>query len=125
MALKANPVIWFEIPANDLSRAQAFYEHILSVQLAPNEMGPVRMAMFPMEQGLTGAMGALVKAENFAPSYSGTLVYFSVEDIEGVLKRVKEKGGKTIQPKESIGEYGFIALFEDSEGNRVGLHSTK
>lgn len=125
MTAKTNPVNWFEIPANDLGRAQAFYEHIFDVQLTLNEMGPVKIVFFPMEQGAAGTSGMLVKSENFTPSYPGTLVYFWVEDIEGVLKRINEKGGKTVQPKHSIGEYGFIALFEDSEGNRVGLHSMK
>jgi predicted enzyme related to lactoylglutathione lyase len=125
MATKANPVGWFEIPANDLSRAQAFYEHILGVQLSLHEVGPMKMAWFPMEQNAPGAAGSLVKAEGQSPSQSGTLVYFSVEDIEGVLKKANDKGGKTLLPKESIGEYGFIALIQDSEGNRVGIHSMK
>jgi predicted enzyme related to lactoylglutathione lyase len=125
MATKANPVNWFEIPVNDLSRAQAFYEHILGVKLEPNEMGPFKMAWFPMEREGAGAAGTLVKAEGYTPSHSGTLVYFSVDDIESVLKRVNDKKGKTILPKQSIGEYGFIALFEDTEGNRVGVHSMK
>jgi uncharacterized protein len=125
MAAKANPVNWFEIPTNDLGRAQVFYEHVLGVQLSLNEIGPAKMAWFPMEKEGTGAAGTLMKAEGYTPSHSGTLVYFSVEDIEGTLKKVNEKGGKTLMPKESIGEYGFIGLFEDSEGNRVGLHSMK
>ena len=53
----------------------------------------------------------------------GTVVYFSVWDIDAVLKRVEEKGGKVLNPKMSIGEYGFLGHFEDSEGNRVALHS--
>jgi len=125
MAIKTNPVNWFEIPATDLNRAQAFYEHILSVELSLQEMGPMKMAWFPMEKDIPGAAGSLVKAQGQTPSHAGTLVYFSVEDIESVLKKVNEKNGKTLHPKESIGEYGFIALFEDSEGNRVGLHSMK
>jgi uncharacterized protein len=125
MGTKANPVGWFEIPANDLSRAQVFYEHILGVQLSLHEMGPMKMAWFPMEQNAPGAAGSLVKSEGQTPSQNGTLVYFSVENIEGVLKKANEKGGKTLQPKESIGEYGFIALIQDSEGNRIGIHSMK
>ena len=51
------------------------------------------------------------------------MIYFSVEDIEGVLKRAGQTGGKVITEKMSIGEFGFVGHFEDSEGNRVGLHS--
>lgn len=125
MAAKPNPVNWFEIPVNDLSRAQAFYEHILDVKLEVNEMGPMKMAWFPMQQEGSGAAGTLAKSEGYTPSHQGTMVYFSVEDIESVLRKVNSKGGKTLLPKESIGQYGFIGWFEDSEGNRVGLHSMK
>ena len=83
------------------------------------------MAWFPMKESATGSTGTLVKAESYNPSYAGTLVYFSVEDIDGTLKKVSENGGKILNPKMSIGEYGFVAHFEDSEGNRVALHSKK
>jgi predicted enzyme related to lactoylglutathione lyase len=83
------------------------------------------MAWFPMTQNATGATGTLVKAESYTPSYAGTLVYFSVDNIEEALTRVNKKGGKTLNPKMSIGEYGFVAHFEDCEGNRVALHSTQ
>jgi predicted enzyme related to lactoylglutathione lyase len=53
------------------------------------------------------------------------MVYFSVDDIEGTLGKIGSKGGKTLVPKMGIGEHGFIAHFEDTEGNRLGLHSTK
>lgn len=125
MALKPNPVNWFEIPVKDLSRATEFYQNIFGVELALNEMGPTKMAWFPMEKDASGAGGTLMKADGYQPSDEGTLVYFSVDDIESVLKKINAEGGKTLEPKSSIGEHGFIALFKDSEGNRVGLHSTK
>jgi len=125
MAIKQNPVGWFEIPATDLSRAQKFYESVFGFELSLNEMGPLKMAWFPMEKDVPGSAGSLVKAEGFTPSHSGTLVYFHVEDLEGTLKKIENKGGKTLLPKMSIGEHGFIAHFEDSEGNRVALHSMK
>ncbi|MBF9232089.1 VOC family protein [Microvirga alba] len=119
-----NPVNWFEIPVNDLDKAKAFYEHVLGVTLSPMEMGPAKMAFFPMSDGKEpGAAGSLMKSDSYVPSHNGTVVYFHVPDIEGTLKKVGEKGGKTLVPKMSIGEYGFIAHFEDSEGNRVALHS--
>jgi predicted enzyme related to lactoylglutathione lyase len=125
MENKLNPINWFEIPANDLNKAKEFYEYILGVELSLNDMGPLKMAWFPMGQGAPGATGSLVQAEGYTPSYAGSLVYFSVADIERTLARVNEKGGKTLNPKMSIGEYGFVAHFEDCEGNRVALHSEK
>lgn len=119
----ANPVNWFEIPAADLQRAKSFYEAVLEVELDLNELGPLKMAWFPMVQGGDGATGTLVENENYTPSYEGSLVYFSVTDIEDALARIEANGGKVLNGKTSIGEYGFVAHFEDSEGNRVALHA--
>ncbi len=138
MALNINPVNWFEIPVSDLGRAKKFYETIFGIQLSlqhpymqVDEVGAslvgaaMEMAWFPMERGGPGAAGTLMKSKGYTPSHQGTQIYFSVDDIEEVLKKVDQNGGKTFAHKTSIGEYGFIALFEDSEGNRVGLHSMK
>jgi predicted enzyme related to lactoylglutathione lyase len=126
MPAKTNPVNWFEIPANDLERAREFYEAALGFKLEVHDMGVVKMAWFPeMIMDAYGATGSLVKGEGYVPSHDGTLVYFPVEDIEGTLAKVIEAGGKTLLPKMSIGQYGFIGHFEDTEGNKVGLHSMK
>ncbi len=61
----------------------------------------------------------------YAPSHAGALVYLNVDNIDGMLKRVHASGGKTLMPQMGIGAYGFIAHFEDSEGNRVALHSNE
>lgn len=123
MSDQANAVGWFEIPVTDMKRAKAFYEHVLGVSLDPMQMGPADMAMFPMNPGGPGAAGCLIKTEGYTPSYAGSVVYFSVDDIEGTLAKAKAKGGTTVVPKMSIGEHGFVGQFQDSEGNRVALHS--
>ena len=123
MAGKLNPVIWFEIPVENMERSKAFYEAVFGQKLTLLEMGPRQMAMFSMEMGIPGIGGALVKEEHFVPSYAGTIVYFSVDDITGTLTKVAANKGKELIPKTSIGEYGFCAYFEDSEGNRIGLHT--
>ena len=119
-----NPVNWFEIPVNDIERAKGFYQNILGIEMAITEMGPNLMAWFPGGPGEPNATGTLLKAEGAVPSYEGTTVYFSVEDIEATLAKINDNGGKTLAPKMNIGEYGFIAQFEDCEGNRVALHAT-
>lgn len=119
----SNPVNWFEIPATDLDRAQSFYENVLGVELDRNELGPLKMAFFPMVDGAYGSSGTLVQNESYTPSHAGSMVYFSVDDIEGTLARIESAGGKVLNPKSSIGEHGFVAHFEDCEGNRVALHS--
>ena len=121
--MKKNPVNWFEIPVDDLDRARKFYESVFDVELNLLEMGPMKMFQFPMVDGIYGTGGTLVKAAGSRPSQEGTLVYFSVGDIDGTLKKIIAGGGEIILPKMSIGEYGVVARFEDSEGNRVALHT--
>jgi hypothetical protein len=125
MAKKTNPVIWFEIPATNLTRAKKFYEGVFGVKLTTEEMGPMKMAMFAGKQGAAGAPGSLMKARGYKPSRSGTVVYFSVVDIAATLRKAKAKGGKVLMPRTSIGKYGFIAQFADTEGGRVAVHSMK
>jgi imidazolonepropionase-like amidohydrolase/predicted enzyme related to lactoylglutathione lyase len=119
----ANPVAWFEIPVTDMARAKAFYEHVLNVKLQPLNIGPLEMAYFPMRPGTPGAAGALMKGEAFRPSQQGVQIYFFTPDVDSALRRVQERDGKIVLTKTQIGPLGFIALFEDSEGNRIGLRS--
>lgn len=125
MAQRYNPVNWFEIPVKDMERAKRFYETVFGVECAMNEIGSLKMAMFPMVQGAPNTTGALVMGEGYEPSSAGSVVYFYVDDIESTLATVNANGGKTLMPKSSIGEFGHICHFEDCEGNRVALHSTK
>jgi len=119
----SNPVGWFEIPVTDMSRARTFYEHVLNVKLQSLTLGPLEMALFPMRPGTPGAAGALMKGEVFQPSQQGVQIYFTTPDVDGTLQRVQESAGKIVLPKTRIGPLGFIASFEDSEGNRIGLRS--
>ena len=80
------------------------------------------MGFFPMGDEGYGAAGALIKNDYMQPSDKGTLVYMSTSDIEAALARANEKGGQTIAPKMAIGEHGFIGIFSDLDGNRVGVH---
>ncbi len=124
MAEEHNPVGWFEIPVKDLERAKKFYRALTGVAFAGEdmEMNDMKMAMFPMAEKAPGAAGALVKAKGYKPSHDGTVVYFMLGDIDAALAKVKAAGGKTLLPKTEIGQYGFVAHFEDTEGNRVALH---
>ena len=125
VATRINVVNWFEIPVKDLERATVFYEKVFDVKLTAEEMMGMKMAMFPYEQEGRGSAGSLMKTESYEPSHAGTVVYFSVDNIEETLRRINANGGMTLMPKTMIGEYGFIAHFEDTEGNRLALHSIK
>ena len=121
-----NAISWFEIPATDLGRAQAFYEAIFGVTMIPMDMPNLQMRMFPLEN-MTGVGGAVVKSDGFhKPSPTdGPLIYLNGNpDVQKVLDKVEKAGGKIIVPKTQITpEYGFMGVFIDTEGNRFGLHS--
>jgi predicted enzyme related to lactoylglutathione lyase len=121
--MKQNPVCWFEIYVQDMARAKAFYEAMLQIKLSELTMPGMQMWAFPMEMELTGAGGTLVKMEGVKSGGSGTLVYFSCADCAVEAGRAAKNGGRVEKQKMSIGEYGFIALVVDTEGNMVGLHS--
>ena len=124
---QGNAVGWFEIPVVDMERAMKFYETVLGVTLSRNQVGEIDMAWFQMTDG-KGAAGSLVfHKEWYKPSAEGVLVYFTAYsgDLANELARVEAAGGKVLMPKHPIGEHGNIALFLDTEGNRIALHSTK
>ena len=125
VAVKTHIANWFEIPVKDLDRAVKFYEKVFDVKLSREDMAGLKMAMFPFTQDAPGAPGSLIKGESYEPSHAGTVVYFSVQDIPETLRRINANGGKTLMAKTGIGQYGFIAQYEDTEGNRLALHSMK
>lgn len=114
---------WFEIPANDFERAKKFYEAIFEMEIEALDFGGLQMGIFPHQE--VGC--AICSGEWYKAGPQGPVVYLNANpDLEIVLKRVEKAGGKIIQNKKEISpEYGFMALFLDSEGNRLGLHSTK
>lgn len=118
-----NPIGWFEIYVQDMSRARAFYGSVFATPLERLEGPDIEMWAFPMEPDRPGAPGALVKMEGFPSGGNSTIVYFTCSDCAVEAKRASESGGKIFKDKFSIGQYGFIALVLDTEGNMIGLHS--
>ncbi len=120
-----NPVGWFEIYVQDMERAKAFYQKVLQLKLEklPAPGAELDMWAFPMDMNGTGASGSLVKMEGCPSGGNSTLVYFSCADCGVEASRVVAAGGKIQTEKMSIGEYGFIALAVDPDGNMFGLHS--
>ena len=122
------PICWFEIPVADLDRATRFYQDILATQLRPENCGGHAMAIFPYAEGQPS--GALIAAPQLQPSAQGTLIYLNGgADLNTVLARIPAAGGRIDMEKTDLGQspdgkaIGHIALFIDSEGNRVGLYS--
>jgi len=133
MTSKTNALNWFELYVADFARARRFYETILKMPLqdpqteacAEGAKEGCQMAMFPCDL-VNGVGGSITKMKEMAPGVGGTLIYLNVEgDLDGVLQRIPKAGGTVVKPRFSIGEHGFIAIFKDTEGNVVGLHSMK
>jgi predicted enzyme related to lactoylglutathione lyase len=128
MQLKQHAINWFEIPVTDFARAKKFYETIFDYQMPENQMGPARMGFLVYDFQNGGRGGAIVHHPDFyTPSKNGTLVYLNCEpDLQPILDKVEPAGGTvTMNKKEVAPNLGYWALMEDTEGNRVALHSMK
>jgi len=122
--MKAVTVTWFEIPCNDIKRAAAFYEKVFATALKVIDFGGPLMAFFPEKEGNIGANGSLMQYDSYVPSHDGTLVYFNCDDCNTELGRVVAAGGKLLREKTMISpEHGFMGVAEDTEGNRIAMHS--
>lgn len=122
---KKDALNWFEIYVTDFDRAKRFYEAILNAKLQEAPCGEGRMAVFPYNNE-TGIGGSITQMDSVTPGAGGTLVYLNAEgDLDGVVERIPGAGGSVLKARTSIGEHGFIAIFKDTEGNCLGLHSMK
>jgi predicted enzyme related to lactoylglutathione lyase len=116
-----NPVVYFEIPVLDLDRAIAFYSAVFSCELERVALDGNEMANFPDVGEAGGITGALAKGDSYVSGKQGARVYFRVASIDKTFSAVERAGGQVLYPKTSIGAYGWVAEFEDSEGNCIGL----
>ena len=123
--MRKNPAVWFEIYVQDMNRAKKFYESVLQGKLEKLDSPGMDMWAFAMEMNTSGASGALVKMQGVPSGGNSTLVYFGCEDCSVEEGRVTKSGGRIHKNKFSIGQYGFISLAIDTEGNMFGLHSMK
>lgn len=121
----SNPVGWFDIYVSNFQRAKKFYESVFEIKLVdlPIEWG--RQAVFPFNPESPNISGALVEKKDMQPNANNTVVYFETKDCVAEEARIEHAGGKVVQPKMNIGEFGFVSIFIDSEGNTIGLHSSE
>jgi len=119
-----NYVNWFEIPVLNLKRAMAFYNHMYDIKMETTELNEYAMAFFPTDNGIGGA---LVMGPGSIPSETGSLIYLNGgEDLQVLLTKVGSAGGRVVLEKTKIDDdSGFFALFIDTEGNKLALHSKK
>ncbi|MCW2120237.1 VOC family protein [Flavobacterium sp. 7A] len=125
-----NPVVWFEIYTDDLTRARKFYESIFDFTMTelplPDNGENMKMLFFPGNmESKNRATGALVQMEGFKAGNNSTIVYFMSEDCSLEQLRIEKAGGCIVKSKMSLGEYGNMVLATDTEGNMIGIHSMK
>ncbi len=114
---------WFEIPVADIDRAARFYEKVLGVSLKREDFAGVPHAIFARRLN-ADVSGALVADPRRAPG-PGSVVYLDAPELDAALGRVTTAGGSVVVPKTDIGEMGLYAIVADTEGNHVGLHTTR
>ncbi len=125
---QTNVLTFFEIPVMDIDRSKKFYETILDIEMVNRLDGNDEAVFFPFNPNVVQATsgrvtGVLSKTERNSPSSNGTVVYINASpDIQIVLDKVEQTGGKILVPKTKI-PAGFIAIIIDSEGNKIGLHA--
>ena len=121
---KSNPVVYFEIPVIDIDRATRFYSNVFNFKFDHQIIDNNKMALFPFAEENSGISGALAKGEIYKPTVNGVLIYFNSANIDETLKLAITHGGQTLYPK-TDNSNGFIAEFEDTEGNRIALYQSK
>ena len=125
MSSETNALNWFEIPVTDISRAKKFYETIFEISMEDMEMSGMKYAMFPFDPMKRKVAGGLAQSPMHTPSATGSIIYLNANpDVQLVLNKVEQAGGKIIVPKTEISpEYGHMAVIIDPEGNRIAMHS--
>lgn len=118
----ANQIVWVDIPVKDLERAIRFYSAVLGAPVKKQEFPGMAIGILPHEDGEVGR--CLFKREGEEPAGKGPLLYLNANGrLEQAMAAVEANGGKIIEPKSAIGAYGYRAVIQDSEGNRMALHS--
>jgi uncharacterized protein len=121
-----NAISWFDVPTTDINRAQQFYEAIFDIKMIPMDMPNLQMRMFPISNPMNIGGALVCNPEFYKPSATdGPVIYLNGNpDVQIVLDKIEAAGGKIFLPKTEISpEHGHMAMFIDTEGNRMALHS--
>jgi uncharacterized protein len=115
--------VWVDIPVSDIDRAITFYSKVLGAAVTKEGGDGFVFGLFPHAD--TNVSGCLYKpdADN-APSTTGPLVYLNATGrLKQAVQAIQSGGGKVVKDIHPIGPHGFRAIFIDTEGNRIALHS--
>ena len=117
-----NSVLHFEIPADDVARAKAFYEKTFgwTIRLFPMPAGDEYFGITTKKKGEPGIDGGLMKRKMPGQPFTN---YIAVKSIDAMNQIVQANGGVVVLPKQEIGKgMGWISAFKDTENNLIGLH---
>ena len=123
---KMNPVVHFEMPAEDKERAKKFYEGVFGwkmTQLGP-EMGDYLLAgTSPVDENNMHINKGAINGGFFKKGEYGNMphVVIAVDDLAGQIEAVKNAGGEVQGEPMDIPGIGKFVMFQDTEGNRVGM----
>jgi predicted enzyme related to lactoylglutathione lyase len=125
MEMPTHAINWVEIPVTDFDRAKAFFSRIFDYEMPESTMNQSRMGFLLYDMQNRGIGGAIVHGAGYEPSQTGPKIYLNGgADLNTVLNRVESAGGKVVRPKTQITpELGYFAIFSDTEGNQLCLHS--
>lgn len=123
MLKNSNPVVYFEIPVNDIDRAMKFYSAVFNFDFDKESIDGYDMALFPFTHENPGISGALAKGDVYKPTKDGIVIYFKTENVDETLKLATANGGQILYPKTDNG-LGLVAELEDTEGNRIALYQS-
>ena len=121
-------VVHFEIPADDVERAQHFYRSAFGWHLdSMPEMQYTLVRTTPTtEQGIPSEPGAINGGMLRRQGPINTpVITVDVDDIDQALETISSLGGSTVIGKQPVADMGFAAYFNDSEGNLIGLWQTR
>lgn len=123
---KMNPVVHFEMPAEDGARAKKFYEEVFGWQMTQfgPEMGDYLLAnTSPVDEHNMHINKGAINGGFYKKGQFGTMprVIISVENLVEHMEIVKKAGGEMQGEPVDIPGIGKFVTFIDSEGNGVGM----
>jgi predicted enzyme related to lactoylglutathione lyase len=121
----SDKVTWFELPADDTSRAGKFYSEVFGWESPDMGMGdgtllaqtgPTGEDMQPIEKDtINGSIAPRSK------TFDKPHIVITVDDLDAKIKMVEKAGGHVVQPRQEIDAMMAFAIVSDTEGNNVGV----
>mgnify|MGYP003624761922 CR=1 FL=1 len=130
--LEHSPLVWAEISVTDMNRAVSFYQKHFGLTFKHEVMNDMEMSIaetFNLGKetvNIGDPSFALLKHDMMVPSRDGSTVYLHLSlTLNDKVNEIQKAGVEILLPPMPIkdGECGYIAIFVDSEGNKVGLWS--